>query len=371
MKNSIPNIDGDLNKREQYKKALGFTAKLASFQTENGYDSFAVGRVSLTHKDRYIVLTEDGEIEAELLGNLRYSASSKSDLPAVGDWVAMQLYDDKKGLIHAVFPRENALERQAVGRSGEKQLIATNIDCGLIVQAVNRDLSINRLERYVTICHAAKIEPIVILNKLDLIDQVAANQVYQAVKQRLKGITILRSSNLSGQGIAEIQALIEPGKTYCLLGSSGVGKSTLINHLLGEARMATGQISESVDRGKHVTTHRELILLSSGGIIIDNPGMREVGITENEEGLAMTFDEIYELSEECKFKDCSHRTEKGCAVLAAIETGDLDEALYQNFLKMEREQAHFSTSIHEKRKKEKIFGKLVKEHVRLKNQNKL
>ncbi len=349
---------------------LGFKEYLSNHRSENNLESFTVGRVILQHKERYIVLTEQGEIACELMGNLRFTAQSRSDLPAVGDWVALNEYDTDKGLIYAVYPRENVLERQAVGRNGEKQIIAANIDYGLIVQSVNRDYSINRLERYITICHAASIEPIIILNKIDLIEQEELDSMLNEVGKRIKDISVFTMSNLTGEGLEQIKPLIQTGKTYCLLGSSGVGKSTLINSLTGQSIMKTAAISEAIDRGKHVTTHRELIVLETGGIIIDNPGMREVGITDSSAGLEMTFGPIYQLAEQCKFNDCTHQNEIGCAVLAALELGELSEETYENFMKLEREQAHFSATVHEKRKKDKAFGKMVKQVMKQKKINK-
>ncbi len=358
-----------MKKREYNIRDLGFNEHLSEHRSDNNLESFDVGRVILEHKERYVVLTAQGEMDCELIGNLRFTAQSRSDLPAVGDWVALNEYDTDKGLIHAVYPRENALERQAAGRYGEKQIIASNIDYGLIVQSVNRDYSINRLERYITICHAANIEPIIILNKMDLIEQEQLNEILNEVSNRIKGISVLAVSNLTGEGLDQIRPLIKVGKTYCLLGSSGVGKSTLINSLTGNSIMKTAAISESIDRGKHVTTHRELIVLETGGVIIDNPGMREVGITDSSSGLQMTFEHFYELAEDCKFNDCSHQNEKGCAILAALDSGALNEETYENFMKLEREQAHFAATVHEKRKKDKAFGKMVKQVMSQKKSN--
>ena len=346
----------------EYKiQDLGFNEDLSEFRSSQKLESLIVGRVALEHKDRYLILSERGEMECELIGNLRYTAQDKSDLPAVGDWVAINEYDVGKGLIHAIYPRKNELQRQAVGRYGEIQIIATNIDFGIIVQSVNRDYSLNRLERYITICHTAKIDPIIVLNKIDLIEQEHLESLLGEIGNRVKGVIVLAVSNLTGKGLEQVKALMQPGKTYCMLGSSGVGKSTLINSISGETIMKTGEISETIDRGKHVTTHRELIVLEAGGIIIDNPGMREVGLADSSAGLELTFEEIYELANKCKFNDCSHVNEKGCAVISAVESGDLSEEMYEHFMKLEREQAHFTATVHEKRRKEKAFGKMVKQ----------
>lgn len=341
---------------------LGYTNEQEQYRAENGLDTFAVGRVVAEHKERYVVRTAEKEYDAEILGNLRYAAQSRSDFPAVGDWVAFAEYDSDKGIIHAVFPRKSTIERQAVGKQGEKQMIATNIDKAFIVQAVDRDFSINRIERYLTICNASGVEPVIVLNKTDLIAETELHLMIQQVQKRVKNVAVFAISNTSLQGIDMLKNAIEKNKTYCLLGSSGVGKSTLLNTITGQHLMKTDAISEHSNRGRHVTTHRELQILDNGGIFIDTPGMREVGIADSASGLEQTFGTIVELSEACKFKDCSHTTEVGCAVLEALENGTIDESSYENYLKMQREKAHFESTVAEKRKKDKDFGKMLKNY---------
>jgi len=339
---------------------LGYTLKLEEFRTSQGLESFDVGRVISEHKDRYIVKTVTCEYDAELVGNLRFTAESRHDLPAVGDWVAITEYDEGKALIHSVYPRHSILERKAVGTAHDTQIIATNIDYALIVQSVNRDFNINRIERYLTICYSSKVIPIVVLSKIDLIEEPELEQLLNSIRKRVKEVLIVALSNQTEVGIKKIKSELTRGKTYCLLGSSGIGKSTLINNLLGENRMQTGKISEAIDRGKHVTTHRELII-SENGILIDNPGMREVGITNSASGLETTFDDILELSDNCKFKDCTHTNEIGCAILIAIENGEIEEESYSNFLKMEREREFLESSAEERKKKDKDLGKIIKQ----------
>ena len=349
---------------------LGYDTALEDYRKEEDLDAFGVGRVVAEHKERYLVKTTENEFEGEIIGNLRYSASSRSDFPAVGDWVAISEYGDDKVLIHNVFPRKTTLERQAVGKQGEKQIIATNIDYAFIVQAVDRDFSINRIERYLTLCYTAKVEPIILINKIDLIDDAELMELMAAVRERIKDIPVFALSNASQKGLDDLKAVIEKGKTYCLLGSSGVGKSTLLNSLVGKQLMKTNTISDSSNRGRHVTSHRELQLLPNGGILIDNPGMREVGLTEATSGLEITFEEIMALSKNCRFKDCTHTTEIGCAVLAAVESGRIDPSSYENYLKMEREKEHFEASVAEKRKKDKDFGKMIKHYKNIKKSKK-
>lgn len=339
---------------------LGYDANLEKIRKAQGLDSFSTGRVIQEHRERYVVKTSDREYEAEIIGNLRYSADSRADFPAVGDWVAISEYDENKVLIHAVFPRKTTIERQETGRYGEKQIIASNVDCAFIVLAVDHDFNVNRIERYLAICFAAGIKPIIVLNKIDLVSESRLNELYESVASRIKNVQIIALSNQNKTGIEDLRKLIQKGKTYCLLGSSGVGKSTLLNNLSGKQLMKTNTISASTGKGRHVTTHRELVVLESGGIIIDNPGMREVGMTESETGLEKAFEQIYRLSETCRFNDCTHTTETGCAVLAAIKKGEIDESVYENFQKLEREKNYFQMSLAEKRKKDKDFGKMVK-----------
>jgi len=349
---------------------LGYNKEIENYRTENGLDSFDVGRILAEHRERYVVQTAEKEYEAEILGNLRFTAQSRSDFPAVGDWVAISEYDKDRVLIHSVFSRKSIIERQSVGSKGEKQIIATNIDKAFIVQSVDRDFSINRIERYLSICNSSKVLPVIILNKIDLVNDTELNQMIESIQKRIESIQVFSISNKSQQGIEELKQTIEKGKTYCLLGSSGVGKSTLLNTISGRQLMKTNEISEHSNRGRHVTTHRELQVLENGGIMIDNPGMRMVGIADSTEGLEMTFQKIVDRSGDCKFKDCSHTTEMGCAILEDVENGEIDKASYENFLKMEREKEHFEYTVAEKRKKDKDFGKMIKHFKKARKSNK-
>ena len=349
---------------------LGYNIDLENYRKDQKLDSFGVGRVISEHKERYVVKTTENEYDAEIIGNLRFSAHKRSDFPAVGDWVAISEYDEGKVLIHNIFPRNTIVERQAVGKQGEKQIIATNIDFAFIVQAVDRDFNINRIERYLTICTTSDVKPIIILNKIDLIEDAELKKLITNVQDRIKQVPLITISNETLIGIDRLKESIIKGKTYCLLGSSGVGKSTLLNNLSGKQMMKTNTISTSTNKGRHITSHRELLVLENGGILIDNPGMREVGIADSADGLEITFETIVELSKVCKFKDCTHTTEIDCAVIAAVESGEIDNSSYENYLKMELEKEHFESTIAEKRKKDKDFGKMIKQFKKIRKSNK-
>jgi len=349
---------------------LGFNETLKTYRIENGLDSFEIGRVISEHRERYVVKSDKGEFEGELIGNLRYTAEDRLDFPAVGDWVAISEYDEGKVIIHAVYPRHSILERQAVGTNGQVQIIATNIDVGLIVQAVDRDFNLNRVERYLTICNASRVKPVLLLSKTDLIKEEELAELVKSVQERLVGIPVFCISSQKKGGYHQLAKFIEKEQTYCLLGSSGVGKSTLLNNLSGREHMKTGEISSSVHKGKHITTHRELVVLDNGGILIDNPGMREVGIADASDGLEMTFDQIMDLANNCRFKDCTHQHEKGCAVLEAMDKDQLDASAYENYMKIQREKEHFESTVQEKRRKDKSLGKMIKSAVSHRKNNK-
>ena len=352
------------------KENLGYPGEISEFIKENNLSGFEIARVTQEHRERYVVSDGENEYEAEITGNLRFSANSREDFPAVGDWVAIQMYDTNQAIIHRVLPRKSVLERQAVGKSGEKQIIASNIDGAFIMQSVDNNFSVNRLERYLTVCHSANIEPVLIISKIDLADEARLTEVIDEIKARNKKVDYLLLSNITTQGIEQIISYMQKNKTYCVLGSSGVGKSTLINNLLKKNVLETREISVSTSKGKHTTTHRELFILENGAIVIDTPGMRELGVTENEEGVSTTFEEIVQLSLKCKFSDCRHVDEAGCAVIEALEKGNIDRASFENYLKITREQQRFQLSIAEKRKKDREFGKMAKSIMQEKKKNK-
>jgi ribosome biogenesis GTPase / thiamine phosphate phosphatase len=341
---------------------LGLTSQHITYIKENKLSDFSVGRITQEHRERYIVSTGDNEYEAEITGNLRFSARSRADFPAVGDWVTMTIYDSDLAIIHEILPRRSVLERQAVGKFGEIQIISANIDVAFIVQAINNNFSINRLERYLAICYSAHIEPVLVISKIDLSAGNEISAAIAALEKRDKKVKYILLSNMTLAGLDQVLGLIQKGKTYCVVGSSGVGKSTLINNLLKKNILKTGSISLSTNKGRHISDHRELFVLENGGIIIDTPGMKELGMTDNAEGIKTTFQEICDLSLKCRFPDCKHINETGCAVIEALDMGIIDQDSLDNFRKIQMEQKRFQTTVAEKRKKDKEFGKMLKNY---------
>ena len=343
-------------------KKWGYTNEFEEYRNANQLSGLEIGRVVAEHKERYQVRGESGEVDAEVTGNLRFTARNREDFPAVGDWVAFMRYDSDFGIIHHILPRYSMLIRPAVGKFGEIQIIATNIDFAFLIQAVDRDFNLNRLERYLALCRSACVEPIILLNKTDLIDAPGLAGMIGKISERIPEVQVLAISNETEAGLDQLKSIIQPGKTYCMLGSSGVGKSTLLNKLSGKEQMKADVISNATGKGRHTTSHRELILLENGGLLIDNPGMREIGIADSGDGVEQTFISIIGFSKQCKYQNCTHINEPGCGVLGALERGEIDVEAYENFMKMEREKAYFESSVAERREKDRKFGKFFKNY---------
>ena len=354
---------------EMTLEELGYNPLLEAYRVEHGLQGFETGRITAEHRERWVVLTARGELEAEITGNMRFTARGREDLPAVGDWVALTVYDADFAIIHSIFPRSSVLRRQEVSHNGEIQILAVNVDTALLVQAADRDFNINRLERYLTICHSFQVKPLIVLSKIDLITPGQLDELLSLLRRRIPDVAVIPICNHTREGYPALDQLIEKGKTFCLLGSSGVGKSTLLNHLSGRQIMATGRVSDSSHKGRHITSHRELVVLDNGALLIDNPGMREVGIADTGHGLEAAFQSIALLARNCKFKDCTHRSEAGCAVIGAVAASELDAASYENYLKMEREKAHFEMTDAQRRKKDKGMGKILKNYYKERKDN--
>ncbi len=320
-----------------------------------------LARVVSVHKDSYVVTKSSGEVFAELSGNMLYTANSSLDMPTTGDWVYADYFDDDShSIIHEVLPRKTLLKRKSAGKLVDFQLIAANIDVAFIIQSVDYNLNLRRLERYLAMVNESEITPIILLSKCDLISSEKLEEIKASILNIASQTSVLAFSNLSEENIETIKELLLPEHTYCLLGSSGVGKTTLLNSILGSDKYETQSVSTKDSKGRHTTTSRELIQLENGAFIIDTPGMRELGNLSIDTGLDETFSEIIELAQHCKFGNCSHTNEKGCAILSAIENGELSEQRYKNYIKMKKESAFNDMSYSEKRQKDKALGNLIK-----------
>lgn len=320
-----------------------------------------VARVVAVHKDSCLITKGEGEVFAECSGNLLYLSDSPFDLPTTGDWIYADFYDDDShAIIHGVLPRKTLLKRKTAGKLVDFQLIAANIDVAFIMQSVDYNFNLRRLERYLVMVNENEITPIILLSKCDLVSPDEVGEIKKNIMSVTPHTSVLAFSNLSRENISTIKSSLLPGKTYCLLGSSGVGKTTLLNSIIGSEQFETQAVSKKQSKGRHTTTSRELVQLNNGALVIDTPGMRELGNMSIDAGIDETFSEILELAELCQFRDCSHTNEKGCTILAAIKAGELDEQRYKNYVKMKNESAFHDMSYSEKRKKDKEFGKMVK-----------
>ncbi len=322
---------------------------------------FDIARVMAVHKDSYTINNGENDVFAELIGKMVFSAASPIDYPSVGDWVFATFYDENTfSIIHNVLPRKSLLKRKTPGKKIDFQLIAANIDVAFIVQSLDADFNLRRLERYLVMVKESNIKPIVLLSKSDLLDiEDIANRVAE-IQKIMPFLHVQPFSNENESGYKNVNDLFVPRQTYCLLGSSGVGKTTLLNNLIGESIFTTKTVREKDSKGRHATTYRQLIKLDCEAMLIDTPGMRELGNFSVETGIDETFTEITELSEQCQFNDCIHVNEKGCAVLKAVENGQVPEKRYQNYMKMKKESIYHEMSYLEKRQKDKQFGKLCK-----------
>ena len=338
---------------------LGYDNFFEPYRIKLALDSFQIARVIAEYKEAYKIKNTQGEFLAKITGKQLYKVECREDYPAVGDWVAITQLDKDSAIIHNIFPRKTILKRKYCNKN-ESQIIATNLDEAFIVESVGRDYNLNRFERYLTIALDGGIKPVIILNKIDLISSSELNEKLSEIKSRFKNVDLTATSTLTNEGLDQLRNYIKRGKTYCFLGSSGVGKSSIINNLIGEARIKTEDIGENTGRGKHVTTSREMYLLENGGIVIDNPGMREIGMTDVNRGLDIFFDEIAELAKKCKFKDCTHTNEPGCEVLSALKSGRLEEEKYSNYINLKKETEFYKMNKEEKRKKDHNRGKFMK-----------
>ena len=300
-------------------------------------DDFYLGRVSVQYKDIYKVFTEEGEVLARVSGKLSYSSNNTLDYPVVGDWVLLDRTDNKNGdaIIHKVLSRKSYFSRKIAGSRFDIQIVAANIDYIFICTALNNDFNINRLERYIAVAWDSMAIPVIVLTKSDLCEDI--DERLRAVQEVAIGIEILVTSSLNENGYEKVKEYIKSGTTIAFIGSSGVGKSTLINKILNKDILKTNSVDEN-DKGRHTTTHRELFVLEEGGVIIDTPGMRELGLMSAD--VDKSFSNIEELESQCKFSDCTHKNEPKCAVREAIEKGELDLDRLERYKKLKREEEY-------------------------------
>jgi len=323
--------------------------------------TWETARVIAVDREHYVVAHGNKEIPAEITGKLMFSAESPLDYPAVGDWVQVQRVDQgSRAIIHDIRQRKTVLKRKTAGKKISHQLIAANIDTAFIVQSLDADYNLRRLERYLVMVYNGGIQPVALLSKNDLLPSRTIEERLDEIGSIFPDLGIIAFSNKTGDNLDRIWQLLTPGNTFCLLGSSGVGKTTLLNRLIKNAMFETRTVREKDGKGRHTTTRRQLIRLKNDALIIDTPGMRELGSLAVDSGLKSAFHEIERLSNACRFQDCSHTQEEGCAVLAAVAEGSLSRKRYQNYVKMMKESMFHEMSYQEKKKKDKQFGKMVK-----------
>jgi ribosome biogenesis GTPase / thiamine phosphate phosphatase len=348
---------------------LGWNERLNEAFRPYGQQGFTPGRIALEHKQMYNVITEQGDYLAEVSGKLRHEAQGRDAFPAVGDWVALRAREDEgRATIHTVLPRWSKFSRMASGNEKVEQIVAANVDTVFLVNALNQDFNLRRMERYLTLAWESGAAPVIVLSKSDLCD--AVEERILETQHIALGVPIHAVSTEMETGLEALQSYLSPGQTVALLGSSGVGKSTLVNRLAGKQLLKTGDIREDDGRGKHTTTHRELVQLSTGAFLIDTPGMRELQLWDSSEGLTSAFEDVEGLSQACYYQDCSHDSEPGCAVKRAITEGTLSYERFQSYLKLSKELAYLarkddkSLQAAEKQKWKKIHQAMKQHKIR-------
>ena len=336
----------------------GWNDKLNQLKQASPHGTLAHGRVSVVHRTCYEVISENGLFQCELTGSMMYGRPD-FELPCTGDWVIFQPFDDNKGIIVDMLPRERTLYRKKSGTIAAKQAIASHVDKAFIVQSLDRDFNVRRAERFTVQIVEENINPVLVLNKADL--GFDRRDIEEQIRHIACRMPVFFTSIHHPRTILRLRESIKEGETVVFVGSSGVGKSSLVNALVEKPVLLASATSLSTGKGRHTSTRREMVLMDNSGVLIDTPGVREFGLAIDDPGSLEEVLEISDHAQSCRFKDCKHINEPGCAVLEAVSNGTLDPKVYESYLKLRREAWHFSTSEHEKRKKEKSFSKLVDE----------
>jgi ribosome biogenesis GTPase len=329
-----------------------FEPKLATDATDR------IARVAAVDRDLLLLMDQTGSFRAKLAGRFLHRSHLPQDMPCVGDWVCLEkATDDDLAVVYAVLERRTSLRRKSVDSDFQYQMIASNVDYAVIVQSCHFDFNLKRLERYLVMVNEGGIEPLILLTKTDLVSPEIVAEQAKSIRSAGISVPIITLSNVTGAGIDALLQQLAPAKTYCFVGSSGVGKSTVINRLVGRAKLETATVS-STGEGRHTTVRRELILLDGGALVIDNPGMREFGIVDAEAGVESSFADLVSLA--CRFRNCSHSGEPGCAVVEALNAGQISQAHFDNYQKLRKEADFHDLSNVQKRKKDREFGKRIK-----------